>query len=145
MSPGPPSSNPFEDVEVAIYNLSEEWVRLWNAGELDKVVDLYAKDALYLPAHHDPIHGQKNIREYLKEPMRQGATDFALDIKFIQRAGDLAYDVGEYSIKLPCPDGTKMPDRGRYLVIWQHQASGDWRMLVFAAWSSEQPGKQWDL
>jgi uncharacterized protein (TIGR02246 family) len=145
MSPGPPSPNPYEEVEVVIYNLSEEWVRLWNAGELDKVVDLYTTDALYLPAHHEPIHGRKQIREFLKGPMQQGATDFSLDIKFIQRAGDLAYDVGHYSIKLPQPDGSKMQDQGRYLVIWQHQPAGEWRMLVFAAWSSEQPGKQWDL
>lgn len=145
MPPGPPSSNPYEEVEVVIYNLSEQWVRLWNAKELDKVVDLYAKDALYLPAHHAPIHGRANIREFLKGPMQQGATDFKMQIEFIQRAGDLAYDVGFYSINLPQPDGSKKEDRGRYLVIWQHQPAGDWRMLVFAAWSSEQPMQKPDL
>ena len=131
-----------EDVEVIICRLSEEWTSLWNSGQLDKVVDLYAKDALYLPAHANPIHGRKNIREFLREPMRQGATDFTLRIDFIQRAGDLAYDVGHYSIQLPQKDGSKKRDQGRYLVVWQRQESGEWRMLVFAAQSSEEPWQQ---
>jgi len=131
-----------EDVEVIICRLSEQWTGLWNSGQLDQVVDLYTKDALYLPAHANPIHGRKNIREFLREPMRQGATDFTLRIDFIQRAGNLAYDVGHYSIQLPQPDGSKKLDQGRYLVIWQRQESGEWRMLVFAAQSSEEPWQQ---
>jgi len=139
MTPLAASPEPYEDVEIIIYRLSQQWTELWNSGQIDKVVDLYAKDALYLPARHDPIHGRSNIRKFLLGPMQQGATDFALEISFIQRAGDLAYDVGRYSINLPQPDGTKKRDQGRYLVVWQRQAAGDWRMLVFAAWSSEQP------
>lgn len=131
-----------EDVEVAIYRLSEEWTTLWNSGQLDKVVDLYTNDALYLPAHANPIHGRKDIREYLREPMRQGATDFTLRIDFIQRAGNLAYDVGHYSIQLPQEDGSKKLDQGRYLVVWQRQEAGEWRMAVFAAQSSEEPWQQ---
>jgi uncharacterized protein (TIGR02246 family) len=130
-----------EDVEVVICRLSEEWTGWWNSGQLDKVVELYAHDALYLPAHANPIHGRKNIFEFLREPMRLGATDFTLRIDFIQRAGNLAYDVGHYSIQLPQPDGSKKLDQGRYLVVWQHQESG-WRMQVFAAQSSEEPWQQ---
>ena len=129
-------------MEVVICRLSEEWTGLWNSGQLDKVVDLYTKDALYLPAHANPVHGRKNIREFLSQPMRQGATDFTLRIDFIQRAGNLAYDVGHYSIRLPQEDGSKKLDQGRYLVVWQRQASGEWRMVVFAAQSSEEPWQQ---
>lgn len=131
-----------EEVEVVICRLSEEWAGLWNSGQLDKVVDLYTKDALYLPAHANPVHGRKNIREFLRESIRRGATDFTLRIDFIQRAGNLAYDVGHYSIQLPQPDGSKKMDQGRYLVVWQHQESGEWRMLVFSAQSSEEPWQQ---
>ena len=131
-----------EDVEVVICRLSEEWTGLWNSGQLDKVVDLYTKDALYLPAHANPIHGRKNILEFLRGAMRQGATDFALRIDFIQRAGNLAYDVGHYSIQLPQEDGSKKLDQGRYLVVWQRQETGEWRMVVFAAQSSEEPWRQ---
>ena len=131
-----------EDVEIIICRMSEEWTGLWNSGQLDQVVDLYTRDALYLPAHANPIHGRKNIREFLRESMRLGATDFTLRIDFIQRAGTLAYDVGHYSIRLPQPDGSKKLDQGRYLVVWQRQETGEWRMLVFAAQSSEEPWQQ---
>lgn len=138
----PATFNAPEDAEVIIWRLSEQWMRDWNAGELDKVVDLYAKDALYLPAHDDPIHGRARIREFLRRSLEQGANDFTLQIDFIQRAGELAYDVGRYAVTLRAEDGNPKRDRGRYLVVWQRQAAGDWRMLVFAAWSSEEPRKQ---
>ncbi|HYX69802.1 MAG TPA: DUF4440 domain-containing protein [Terriglobales bacterium] len=133
------SPSPSEDVEVLIYKRTEEWMRLWNSGQFEKVMELYAPDALYLPARHDPIFGRGHIREHLHGPMQHGATDFTLDTQFIQLAGELVYDVGRYSVSFPQPDGGKKRDRGRYLVIWQQVVPGDWRILVFAAWSSEQP------
>jgi len=131
-----------EDVEIVICRLSEEWTGLWNSGQLEKVVDLYTQDALYLPAHANPVHGRKNILEFLRGPQRRGATDFTLRIDFIQRAGNLAYDVGHYSIQMPQEDGSKKLDQGRYLVVWQRQETGEWRMVVFAAQSSEEPWQQ---
>lgn len=133
------SPSPSEDVEVLIYRRTEEWMQLWNSGQFDKVMDLYAPGALYLPAKHDPIFGRSHIREHLLGPAHPPATDFALDTQFIQLAGELVYDVGRYSVTFPQPDGSQKQDRGRYLVIWQCVAPRDWRILVFAAWSSEQP------
>ncbi len=128
-----------EDVEVLIYKRTEEWVRLWNAGQFDQVMELYAPDALYLPARHHPIFGRGHIREYLLGPAQPTTTDFTLDTQFIQLSGDLVYDVGRYSIAFPQADGSKKLDRGRYLVIWTKVAPGDWRILVYAAWSSDEP------
>jgi ketosteroid isomerase-like protein len=134
--PATPESEP---VEVLIYDRTEEWMRLWNNGQFDKVIDLYARDALYLPAHNEPIFGRNKIREFLHLPMRQGATDFKLETQFIQLAGELVYDVGRYSILVPHADGSFQRDSGRYLVVWQLQGPEDWRILVYAAWSSEKP------
>lgn len=130
---------PEEDVEVLIYKRTEEWMRLWNSGQFEKVMELYAPDALYLPARDDPVFGRAHIREYLLGPARPPATDFILDTQFIQLSGNLVYDVGRYSISFPQPEGGAKQDRGRYLVIWQRVAPSDWRILVYAAWSSEQP------
>ena len=137
----PASSQPQdqEPVEVLIYDRTEEWMRLWNSGQFDKVMELYAPDALYLPARHDPIFGRNKIREFLHAPMREGATDFKLETEFIQLADDLVYDVGRYSINVPHDDGSFQRDRGRYLVVWHRQAPEDWRILVYSAWSSDQP------
>lgn len=135
----PSSASSYEDAEVLIYKRTEEWMALWNAGQFDKVMDLYAPGALYLPAHHDPLFGRENIREHLRRPMQRGATDFTLETQFIQLAGELVYDVGRYSVSFPQLDGSKKRDSGRYLVIWQCVAPRDWRILVYAAWSSEQP------
>lgn len=133
------SPSAYEDVEVLIYKRTEEWMQLWNSGQFDKVMELYAPGALYLPARHEPIFGRKKIREHLLGPAHPPATDFTLETQFIQLSGELVYDVGRYSVAFPQPDGSQTRDRGRYLVIWTRVAPGDWRILVYAAWSSDQP------
>ena len=129
-----------EAPEVVIYRRTEEWMALWNSGQFEGVMELYAKDALDLPAHHDPLFGRKQIREYLRQPMRQGARDFTLTTESIQLAGDLVYDIGRYAVTQLQADGSRKPDSGRYLVVWQRHAGNDWKILVFAAWSG---GSSW--
>jgi uncharacterized protein (TIGR02246 family) len=51
---------------VIIRQMGNDWARHWNAGTLDKVVAAYAPDAVYLPPHHEAIHGRDAIREYLR-------------------------------------------------------------------------------
>lgn len=51
---------------ATIRRMGDDWARHWNAGELDGVVAAYAEDAVYLPPHHEAVHGREAIREYLK-------------------------------------------------------------------------------
>src|SRR6266851_656055 len=46
---------------------SDFWAQHWNAGILDKVVAAYAPGAVYLPPHHEAIHGRDAIREYQRQ------------------------------------------------------------------------------
>jgi ketosteroid isomerase-like protein len=39
--------------------MGNEWARHWNAGDLDGVAAVYAKDAVYLPPHHEAVHGRE--------------------------------------------------------------------------------------
>lgn len=64
----------------AIRRMGDEWARHWNAGDLHGVAAVYAEDAVYLPPHHEAIHGRDAIREYLKSPLSHGVSDLALKL-----------------------------------------------------------------
>ncbi len=123
-------------VEEMIRNNGAQWARHWNAKELDKLVAAYADDAVYLPPHHAAVHGRGAIREYLQGPLQHGVTDLVYEVTYIKHIGDLAYDVGHYSMTVPRSDGSKQ-DRGKYLVVWRREGS-DWK-IVADAWSSDLP------
>ena len=125
-----------DEVESHIAHIGQEWAQNWNAGQLDKLIESYADDAVYMPPHHAAVHGRDAIREYLRGPLKHGVRDLKYEVTFIKHSGDLAYDVGRYTMTLPQPDNTRQLDRGKYLTVWRRQSSGEWQ-IVADCWSSD--------
>jgi len=122
---------------ATIRRIGDDWARHWNARELDGVVAAYAEDAVYLPPHHEAVHGRDAIREYLKAPLSHGVSDLAFQVTYIKQQGPVAWDVGTYRMTVPQADGTKKEDHGKYLSVWK-RAGKNW-LLAADAWSSDLP------
>lgn len=125
-----------QSAEAIIRKTGDEWAKNWNAQDLDKLVAAYADDAVYLPPHHAAVHGRNAIREYLKGPLQHGVSELHFEVTYIKDMGDLAYDVGTYSMSVPTGNGRKQ-DRGKYLTVWRREG-GTWK-IVADAWSSDLP------
>jgi ketosteroid isomerase-like protein len=89
---------------IIIRQMGDEWAKHWNAGALDNLVAAYASDAVYLPPHHEAIHGRDAIREYLRGPLSHGVSDLAFDVTYIKQYGNVALGRG----RLP---GERAPQR----------------------------------
>jgi uncharacterized protein (TIGR02246 family) len=126
-----------DEVEQHISQIGQQWARHWNAGDLEKLTQAFAPDAVYMPPHHAAVHGRDAIREYLKTPMQHGVGDLTYEVTYIKHSGDLAYDVGRYSMSVP-REGGKRQDRGKYLTVWRRQPNGEW-LIVADTWSSDLP------
>jgi uncharacterized protein (TIGR02246 family) len=120
-----------------IRQIGDQWARHWNARDLDKVVTMYAPDAVYLPPHHEAVHGRDSIREYLRTPLAHGVSDLSFDVSYIKQSGSVAWDVGTYRMRVPETNGTTREDRGKYLTVWKREGT---RWSITAdAWSSDLP------
>ncbi len=126
-----------DEVERHISQIGQQWASHWNSGDLEKLIRFYAPDAVYMPPHHAAIHGREAIHEYLKAPLKHGVRNLKYEVTFIKHSGDLAYDVGHYSMTLPGGDG-KRQDRGKYLTVWRRQPGGEW-LIAADTWSSDLP------
>ena len=102
-----------------IRRIGDEWARHWNAGQLEGVVAVYAEDAVYLPPHHEAVHGRDAIRAYLRTPLNHDVSDLAFVVTYIKQQGTIAWDVGTYRMTIPENDGTKREDHGKYLTVWR--------------------------
>jgi len=120
-----------------IRQIGNDWARHWNAGDLDKVVAAYAPDAVYLPPHHEAVHGRESIREYLQGPLSHGVAELAFDVTYIKQSDGVAWDVGTYRMSVPQNDGTRREDHGKYLTVWK-RAGTKW-LIAADAWSSDLP------
>ena len=126
-------------VETLISELGANWATNWNAGNLEKIIAPYAEEAVYQPPHHPTVHGRHAIHEYLKGPLQKHTVrDLKYEVTFVKHSGDLAYDVGVYSMTVPTANGPDRQDRGKYLTVWRKQSTGDWK-IVADCWSSDLP------
>jgi len=135
MSAMPLSPN---DAEVIIRKTGAEWAKNWNAKDLNKLVEAYAADAVYMPPHHAAVNGHDAIRDYLKGPLAHGASELSFEVTYIRQSGDLAYDVGRYSMMCTQKDGSRKKDQGKYLTVWKRQPGGEWKIAA-DSWSSDVP------
>jgi uncharacterized protein (TIGR02246 family) len=131
-----PKSRP-ADATSAIRQMGNAWARNWNAGDLEKVVAVYAPDAVYLPPHHEAVHDRDAIREYLRGPCSHGLSGLAFDVTYVKQSGSVAWDVGTYRMNVPQDDGTTREDHGKYLTVWK-RAGTKW-LITADAWSSDLP------
>lgn len=94
--------------------------------------EVYARDGYYLPPGSPILHGQDQFRgqfSFLERFARDGGPGPRITFDIVDRDidGDLAYDIGVYSILPPGAAEDVEPGQGKFIVIWK-RIDGDWRI-----------------
>lgn len=132
-----PNSSPLLDVETTIRGLTQDYCTAFNTGNYDQVAALFASDGLYMAPHREPAQGPKAIEWLLLQFGERGYQDLRLETTRVDYAGDLAIEIGRYTVGIHQPDGTTIADRGKFVHAWRRL--GAW-LLVADSWSSNLPG-----
>jgi uncharacterized protein (TIGR02246 family) len=129
-------SRPFLDVQSVLRNLAQDFVTSFNTGNFDQAAALFAPDGAFMAPHHDPAYGPKAVERLLHQFGDAGYQDLRLETVRVEVSGDLAMEIGRYSVAIHQPDGTVQGDRGKYLKSWRRL--GAW-LIVADCWSSNMP------
>ena len=94
--------------------------------------EVYAPEGYYLPPESPILQGQDQFRgqfSFLERFARDGGGGPQISFDIVDRDidGDLAYDIGVYSILQPGASGDAEPGQGKFIVIWK-RIDGDWRI-----------------
>jgi steroid delta-isomerase-like uncharacterized protein len=99
--------------------LLERYVEMYNQGDLDACMELYADDAVQRWPD-GTFEGRSAIRARLARDL-QGIPDVKYIVRSFFEAGDLFADewtvVGTHTGVLPMPDGTEVQPTGRHIEI----------------------------
>jgi uncharacterized protein (TIGR02246 family) len=118
--------------EARIRQASEDWGRAALNRDLEKTVSYYADDASYLPPGAPIVVGKDAIRKawanFLAIPgITLKTTTKKVDVG---RSGDLAYEIGAWDMTLNDKDGKPVNSKGKYVVVWKKQPSGEWKAVL---------------
>ena len=129
-------SRPFLDVESMIRNLAQDFVNSFNTCNYDQVAALFAQDGVFMAPQYDPAYGPNAVERLLRQIGEAGYEDLRLETVRVESSGDLAMEIGRYTVAIRQPDGTILADRGKYVKAWRRL--GVW-LIVADCWSSNLP------
>ncbi|MGA7928718.1 MAG: nuclear transport factor 2 family protein [Candidatus Sulfotelmatobacter sp.] len=130
-------SRTFLDVESVLRNLVQDFVTSFNTGNYDQVAALFAQDGVLMAPHYDPAYGPQAIERLVRQIGEAGYEDLRLETVRVETSGDLAIEIGRYTVAIRQSDGTVLADRGKYVKAWRRL--GAW-LIVADCWSSNLPG-----
>jgi len=116
--------------EQTIRSLDEQWVATVAKKDAVATAAFYAPDGAVLPPNSPPVQGAQAITEFwqglFQLPNLQ--LTFVPTQVVVAKAGDLAYDVGTYSLAF---DGDQGPvsESGKYVVVWK-KIDRHWKVAV---------------
>jgi|GEM_PF-993341 len=103
--------------------------------DAEAVTNLYAEDAFYLAPGGDVKRGREKILAefsgfFSSVKNAGGSLMISFQILGRQVSGDLAYDVGIYTLTDKNVDGKARIGRGKFVVVAQRIKNGEWRFVV---------------
>jgi uncharacterized protein (TIGR02246 family) len=112
------------------------WFDHYNKGDADAVANLYAEDAVIMPAGAPPAAGRTAIRDFIVADIAQSkAGGFTFKngaVTGVGVSGDMAWLTGDFSVL----DASGAPvDSGKYLSVYQMTDDG-WK-LIRDIWNSD--------
>jgi uncharacterized protein (TIGR02246 family) len=130
-------------VQQAVRNSIEETNARFTAalgrGDVAAVTEFYADDAVVLAPNAPMARGKEAIRTLFSGLTGQlGAPQLTLKTEQVNEAGDIAYEVGVYTLSAHPPGGGSLTDNGKYVVVWKRQGDASWKMAV-DIWNTDSP------
>ena len=123
-----PDSRPFLDVESQLRNLSQDFAMAFNTGNYDQAASLFASEGVLMATHREGAHGQKAVERTLRQLGEAGYGDLRLETTRVEYSGDMAMEIGRFSVVVRRADGTQLPERGNYVKVWKRL--GAWRLMA---------------
>ena len=123
--------------DPTISKLAKEYMAAFNGKDAAKVAALYAEDATISPPNEPAAHGRKNVQAWAQKNFDQGANNLVLTPTESAISGNIAYEVGTYSIGIS-PAGQKpITDKGKYVIVLK-QTGGRW-LIAHDIYNSDLP------
>ncbi|HTZ83273.1 MAG TPA: nuclear transport factor 2 family protein [Candidatus Acidoferrales bacterium] len=119
---------PFADVQTQLRNLTQDFATSFNTGNYDQAASLFATDGALMAPQDEGAYGQKSVERLLRQMGESGYSDLRLETTRVDHSGDMAMELGRFSVVVRKADGAKTLERGKYVKVWRRL--GAWLILA---------------
>lgn len=127
-----PDPRPFHDVESQLRGLTQDFSMAFNTGNYDQAAALFAGDGVLMAPQNEAAYGQKPIERLLRQLGDTGYSDLRMETTRVDYSGDMAMELGRFTLAIRLANGNISLERGKYVRVWKRL--GAW-LLMADCWS----------
>ncbi len=123
--------------EAALKAITAAWLNAYNAGDVEKIVAMYADSAVLMPPHAPVATGHAGIRAFLTTDTaaaKAAGVKLVLGAATAGVAGDMGWESGSYTV---ADASGATVDSGSYLSV-AHKSNGTW-LYIRDTYNSDRP------
>lgn len=109
---------------------SREWSKAAESGDMDKVLEYFAEDAVMISGEQPPVRGRAALRGFLAETSKIPGFRISWEPLEAHVSGDMGYMLERTTMSMAGPDGTPITQRLQAVTIWRRQPDGSWKNVV---------------
>lgn len=117
------------EAEQAIRALAQEYMKYYNARDVEKLVTLFTKDGRTLPPYHPLAEGTAAVRQAVEQSITDyDPRDLKVETMRVEVEGNIAFSLGTFTMNVRTPKGTRLDDKGKWIVALRREG-GMWRIV----------------
>jgi ketosteroid isomerase-like protein len=120
------------DVESQVRGLAQDLATAFNTGNYDQAAALFASDGVLMAPRLEAAYGQKAVERLLRELGDFGYSDLRLESTRVEHSGDMAMELGRFTVVVREGNGKLVPEHGKYVRVWRRL--GAW-LIMADCWS----------
>jgi uncharacterized protein (TIGR02246 family) len=115
-----------------VMQLSREWSEAASTGDVEKIVDYWADDAVVMSADAPIVSGKQEIRKMVEASFKM--PNFRLSWQpesvVVSESGDMAYLIEDSQMSYTDSTGKPVTINEKIVSIWRKQPDGNWKNAV---------------
>lgn len=128
-----------ESIRQGIEGINDQFEQAIIAGDPVTLTNFYADDAVVLAPNMPRAEGREAITSFWTSMINEGGAPatatLTTDQVIVPESGEIAVEIGTYTVGGTAPDGTTWEDTGKYMASWEN-VNGEWKMAA-DTWNSD--------
>ena len=121
------------DITDPIQAGHQQFIEGCKSGNVEMIVSLLSEDCVWMPTNETSLYGRDEAREWFEEYYQDfRMTALSETERDVTMMGAWAFERWAYSVAIvPVNGGERIRDDGRFVVLWQQEADGTWKIAQF--------------
>jgi len=126
--------------EQALRDADAQWSKAAGTKDLDKTVSFYSNDVIVMPPNASAATTKEAVRKIWQDLLAGPGLVISWKATKVEvaKSGDIGFVSGTYELTMNDASGKPVPDHGKYVEVWEKQASGKWKCGA-DIWNSDLP------